>query len=246
MVRDPSSDVTHGISTYKAVNSWESCDQCKNGNQYKSYAKGKQHVEEKHFGSTGLHNRVLAHWLRDAEQYRMDQRLELYLKYLKIAGDHLQAIYDGTYPLRDGAVSNNDESTARFRLPSALIKSFEHVIMLMMHTALALQLADGFCKRMEENTADQRTAAESRSKLEVVRDDLDTSGFSAILLLEKAEQDLLLMAHTEADRSVIIYDVVGPEFVLSTIMANLFSRPLANDQTVEDIYGAYYDKLVRP
>ena len=245
MIRDFSADAARPASLQPWCE-WGDCKPCSSFNIYRNAELALNHVQV-HFYSRYrlLTTDLIARWLRDDQQYCMDQRLELYLSCLDISISYLCVIKSKAQSLRAGVASSDGEHPSRrFKLPSSLLKAFENVTMLLVYTALSFELADKFCKRLGEHTESKEKETYHRLVLSDVRDNLDTSGSAAVLLMEKAEGDMMLMAHTGIDTGIISYDAVGPEYVLATIMANLYDHPLHKTDSIEKVYTSYYEKLV--
>jgi hypothetical protein len=252
VVRDASSDAACA-DNLKPSTSWDECKPCTVGAIYQTRDEAVYHVQSRHFRSRNarakdrvLDDEFLARWVRDDQQYRQDQRLGLYASYMDIALSHLRKCHSRALLLREGVAKSDKASSQRYKLPSALLKAFENVVMLMMYTALSFQLVDSFCKRLEEHLESKDKETHHRLLLEDARDNLDVTGTAALLLMSKAEQDLMLMAYTEYDEGTVSYDAVGPEYVLATVMANLVEHPLHDGESIEQIHSSYYEKLVRP
>lgn len=128
----------------------------------------------------------------------MDQRLELYLSYLNVSVKHLQDIQSSAKLLREGAAGSQNSGLVQYRLPGALLKAFENIVMLLMFAAVSLQLADGFCKRRdhEDQAGIKGKSDHHRLLLADARVNIDTSGYEATRLIEKAKHAVMLMAHT--------------------------------------------------
>lgn len=250
-MRDASSDAACTPALQLSF-SFADCKQCTTGTLYATRQAAIQHVQSKHYRSRderakskALDDQLLARWVRDDNQYRHDQRLELYANYIDIAHEHVRKAGHSAGLLREGVVQSDKASSHRYKLPMALLKALEHVVMLMMYAAVAFHLVDSYCTRLEQ-LANKDKQTHHRLLLEDARDNLDVTGGATLLLMAKAEQDLMLMAHTDYDEGIVSYEAVGPEHVLATVMANLISHPLHNGQSIEKIYTSYYEKLVRP
>jgi hypothetical protein len=251
VVRDPSSD-TACADALKPSSAWDECRQCRQGAIYSNREEAARHVHQKHFRSRGTREKsraidddYLARWVRDDQQYCQDQRLELYSTYIGIALEHLRECHSRAILLREGVARSDKATSQRYKLPSALLKAFENVVMLMMYTALSFQLVDSFCKRLEDHLESKNKDTHHQLLLTGARDNIDRTGARALLLMEKAEQDLMFMAYTEYDEGTVSYEAVGPEYLLATVMANVVEKPLHDSDSIDKIYASYYEKLVR-
>ena len=251
VVRDLSSDATCA-DALEPSSSWVECRQCRQGAIYTNREEAVHHVHQKHFRSRGTRGKnraideeYLARWVRDNLQYCQDQRLELYSTYIDIALEHLRECHSRAIVLRQGVARSDEASSQRYKLPCALLKAFENVVMLMMYTALSFQLVDSFCKRVEDHFETKNKETHHQLLLTEARDNIDGTGTRALLLMAKAEQDIMLMAYTEYDEGTVSYEAVGAEYLLATVMANVIEKPLHNGESIDMIYASYYEKLVR-
>jgi Mg2+ and Co2+ transporter CorA len=146
--------------------------------------------------------------------------------------------------IREGVANTHDSKSGKYGLPGSLVKSFEHAVMLVVFASRAFRLVDQYCRDFQDNLQDKSRESRYRLPLEAVRDELDLAGSSAILAIERAEQDILLMARTNYHRGVVRYDDVGPEYVLATVMGNLAGRSLIGNKAVDGVYQMLYDRLV--
>lgn len=80
--------------------------------------------------------------------------------------------------------------------------------------------------------------------MKAIQNELDKAGSAAILELQKAEQDILLMARTNYHRGIVEYNDVGPEYILATIMGNLAVHPILDGTAVDGVYSMFYDRMV--
>jgi hypothetical protein len=217
---------------------------------YRSSEEGSHHVRTVHFGSSG-HGKEAApttgtidHWLRNDRQYRIDQRLDLYTRYITIALGHMRTVHTKAKAIREGVAVDEDSKSEKYRLPNSLVKALESTIMLMVYTSRAFTIINRYCSHFEQHRDSKEKEMEERDDLSEARDEADEAGCAAVLAMEKAEQDIMLMAHTDVDTGTVSYDAVGPEYILSTVMANLFNRPLYGKDHIDLVYAGFYRKLV--
>ncbi|KAF2807153.1 uncharacterized protein BDZ99DRAFT_465084 [Mytilinidion resinicola] len=91
---------------------------------------------------------------------------------------------------------------------------------------------------------------DAASKIKKDQDLLDTTGKDLLNIgndvkefMNKAEQDVMLMAYTDIDTESVSYDSVGPEYILATIMTSLYNRPLHKDEPIDLVYAGFYRRL---
>ena len=158
---------------------------------------------------------------------------------------YLIGLYRRGNSLREGVASSRDSKPDRYKLPRSLVKSFEYTVMVLIYTSRAITLADHYCNRAERYSRAKKKESRYRSRLEAIRDDIDKAGSAAVLSMEKAENDLLLMARTNYNHGMIRYDDVGPEYILATVMANVIERPLVGCDAVDGLYRTFHNTVVR-
>lgn len=230
---------------------WRHCRSCEQGHIYRSIDEGIQHLQHVHFSSKKEKKKeavpkacALEHWLRDDQQYRSDQRLDLYKRYLHIALTHLKAMVVKAEYIRDGVADSSNSKAPKYMLPQSLVKSLESAVMMLIWTSQSLTAVNRYCNHFEEHRDSQKRKREDEARLEDARDQLDRTGVQSMLCLEKAEQDIMLMAYTDTNAGIVSYDSVGPEYILATVMTSLFNRPLYKDDEIDKVFSSFYRKLV--
>lgn len=183
-------------------------------------------------------------WIRDEKQHRIDQRLELYIRYIRSALEHMRSTFEKAKYIRAGVAQNRDSKPSRYMLPSSLVKSLEHTVMLLIYTARSFEIINRYCKHFEDHIASKEQEEIDNKQLSDVMEELDDVGCTAAIFIEKAQQDIMLMAHTDVDTGVVSYDAVGPEYILATLISNLANRPLDGKEKIDQIYASFSRRLV--
>lgn len=157
---------------------------------------------------------------------------------------YLRSICTHAVLIREGVANTYESKSGIYRLPVSLVKSLEHTVMLVLYTPRAITLAERYCKHFETKFESWKQDSKHRLPLESIRDELDKAGSAAVLDIEKAEQDIMLMARTKYHRGIIQYEDVGPEYILATVLSSLAEKPLVYNQTIDGVYKTFYDRLV--
>ena len=139
--------------------------------------------------------------------------------------------------LRDGAF---DSSV--YRMPTAIVRSFEHLVLLVVYAAF---VADTACARAEAqrrksaNTITSFISSEHTTRLLLL-------GTEAEISLHQAQHQLVLMANTGKNSNPAGFEAIGPEYVAIMLMTNLHSKlHISNNQDLLTIFRDYLSKLVR-
>jgi hypothetical protein len=251
VVRDVSQD-SAASKPIKSILSWKDCEKCRFGHIYRYHEQAVLHVRQNHFGESGSIRRIerrisegtLANWLRNEHQYRTDQRLGLYKTYLELTLGHIVAILEKARYIREGVLNVQSPQTIRYLLPSSLVSSFECAIMLLLYTARSFEAVHRYSNHFEENQESEKKDREGLAQLKGVRNDLEAAGRVAMESMEKAKRDIMLMIFTDVDTAVVSYDAVGPEYILLSVMDNLFDRPLHGTEQVDKVYASFVRKVV--
>lgn len=231
---------------------WQDCDRCRFGHVYREYKDAIRHVRIIHFGEVGNTERgarvslgTLASWLRDEHQYRTDQRLELYTTYIEIALRHMIVILQKAKYIREGVIDVQVPDKARYMLPSSLVAALECVVILLLYTARSFAVAHRYCNRFEEIQLSEEKETHGLAQLKSIRTDLEAAANVAKESMEKAKRDIMLMTFTDVDTGTVSYEAVGAEYILLTVMENLFNRPLHGTEQTDQVYASFVRKAVR-
>jgi hypothetical protein len=130
-------------------------------------------------------------------------------------------------------------------LPKSLVNAFENAVLLLTCAAKSFPVINRCSDPMNQYSinSDSNTKKD-REFLETTSIDLAYIGNRAKEYMNKAEQDVMLMAYTDIDTETVSYDSVGPEYILATIMTSLFNRPLHADEPIDLVYAGFYRRLV--
>jgi hypothetical protein len=146
---------------------------------------------------------------------------------------------------RDGVASDHTSMASDMMLPQSLVSAFESAVLLLACTARSFSVINRCSDPMKQQLlARAPKARKDRELLESIGRALHQIGHNSRAFISKAEQDIMLMAHTDVDTETVSYESVGPEYILATIMTGLFNRAVRKDESVDSMYGAFYRKLV--
>ena len=251
-VRDVSNDERTASHT-PANRSWADCPTCKSKYVYMSSEAAFQHVRDLHFGASShgygknpvVTDETLHSWVRSNRQHHMDRLLEMYTRPLDLASGYMRRVFAKAQSIRAGVANDRDSKSPQYMLPSSLVKSLESIVTLLVYTAHSFAVISKYRRDFDQFTAPKAKLADGLGQLVNINDEIDDIGRTAVLFMEKAEQDIMLMAHTDVDTGTISYDAVGPEYILATIMSNLSCRPLDGAEQIDQVYDTMYWNLVR-
>ena len=251
VVRDISQDSTAPKPMEHTLR-WQDCENCRRGHIYREYRHAVRHLRQCHFRELGstegrrqqISEETLANWLRNEHQFRTDQRLGLYTTYLELSLDHMGTILENARYIREGVVNVQSPRTVRYLLPISLVSSLECAIMLILYTARSIEAVYRYCNHFEENLETKEKNERGLAQLKAIRNDLKAAGSVATESMEKAKRDIMLMTFTDVDTDVVSYDAVGAEYILLSVMDNLFNRPLQGTERVDQVYESFTRKAV--
>jgi hypothetical protein len=257
LYKDPEWWVVRDISGHsilsnqrKAIISFEECEDCNGLKLYNTLQEGVNHVREKHFqwstnSSSESDSDSLASWLRSDKQYYRDHRLDLYKFYLELLLEPISVVFRKSKEIWDGVASDHNSMALDMMLPQSLISAFESAVLLLTSTARSFSVINRCSDPMKQQLlARAPKARKDRELLKSISKDLHQIGHHAKVFISKAEQDIMLMAHTDVDTDTVSYESVGPEYILATIMTGLFTRAVHKDESIDSMYSAFYRKLV--
>jgi hypothetical protein len=234
----------------KPIISFKECEDCKSLKQYNTLQEGVNHVRGKHFqwstkSSFESDSNSLAFWLRSDKQYYRDHRLDLYTFYLELLLDPISVVLGKSKEIWDGVASDHTSMASDMMLPRSLVSAFESAVLLLACTARSFSVINRCSDPMKQQLlARAPKARKDRELLESIGRALHQIGHNSRAFISKAEQDIMLMAHTDVDTDTVSYESVGPEYILATIMTGLFTRAVRKDESIDSMYGVFYRKLV--
>ncbi|KAF2110793.1 hypothetical protein BDV96DRAFT_583722 [Lophiotrema nucula] len=250
VTRDISGSQSEG--SLAAALSWSECGLCLTGHVYRKYDEALHHVTNVHYKlhkakskakANHTSSDIFAQWLRNDTQYRIDQRLELCIQYLHIATGHLRTALVKAKHIREGVALPSGGSGEDYLLPPSLITALERVIMLLIHTSRAFVVINRYCGRFEEHCASKESQEADYASLTETRDELTAAGEATSRWLDKAHEDVMLVAHTDSDVQVVSYEAVGVEYILASLMGNLYNKPVCTSGQVHEVYSVLTRKL---
>jgi hypothetical protein len=249
IIRDPS--VLGMLSNrQKPAISWKECEACRTSTQYLSLREAMVHILSHYSGILGNEDNnpvedTLVLWLRNDSQHWGDHRLELYIHYLDIILDPLREVNRKGRCIWDGVASDKSSMPSRFMLPKSLVHAFENAVLLLICTAKTFSVINRCSDPMTRFAVDaDANTKKFRDSLQTTSKDSFHIGHRAKEFMNRAERDVMLMAYTDIDTETVSYDRVSPEYILATIMAGLFSRPLHADEPIDMVYAGFYRTLV--
>jgi len=234
----------------KPTLAWKECETCRSSKQYRSLHDAVQHVQVQHYGVFEVENIVidtetLGLWLRSDNQNYADHRLELYTHYLELLIVPLREVYKTGRNIWDGVASDKNSMPSRVMLPKAIVNAFEDAILLVICAAKLFPFVNRCSDPMNQYMKNAASKIQKdREVLESTGKELFHIGNSVKSHMNKAEQDVMLMAYTDTGAETVSYDAVGSEYILATIMTSLLNRPLSKEGTIDIIYSKFYRRLV--
>jgi hypothetical protein len=234
----------------KPIISFKECEDCNGLKQYDTLQEGVNHVRSKHFqwptnSSFESDSNSLAPWLRSDKQYYRDHRLDLYTFYLELLLEPISVVFRKSKEIWDGVACDHTSMASDMMLPQSLVSAFESAVLLLVCTARSFSVINRCSDPMNQQLLlSAPKARKDRELLKSIGRDLHQIGHNAKVFIGKAEQDIMLMAHTDVDTDTVSYESVGPEYILATIMTGLFNRAVHKDESIDSMYGSFYRRLV--
>lgn len=214
--------------------------------QYRDLGDATRHVLE-HYAlrdNDTFDEHTLLLWFRTNKQYYADHRLELYAHQLDLITEPLQQVYSKGRSLCNGVASDKNSMPSQYMLLKALVNAFENAVLLLICAAdsfpLINECSDPFNQYYEDAALKINV---EHSLLARTGKELFHLGNEANEYMSKAEHDIMVLAYTDLDTAIVSYDGVGPEYILATIMVDLFERPLYRSEPVDLVYAGFYRRL---
>lgn len=216
--------------------------------RYRTQGDAIQHLRQEHFNENSHngepHEETLALWIRNEDQWWAQRRLELFIRHMDLILEPLKKIHRKGRGIWDGVASGKHSMASGFSLPNPLVMAFQTTVSLLVYAAKSFSDIQHIpASKIHQNFTG---ATYLKADMFFLNNTQATSylGGVAKVFMNQAEQDVMLMAYTGTNTDTFSYDSVGPEYILATIMTELFNGPLHADQSVDLVYVGFYRKLV--
>jgi hypothetical protein len=147
------------------------------------------------------------------DRISVERRAAEQLRVLKRCCQHLFHLQTESHEIRDGVSTDDKVHQAPYRLPKALVESFQRLVMLLVYVIYVLELVPKQLGALWEPEDDR--------KYTKAYDHMMFIGTGAEVNMEKGKLDLLQMIRLEDYTQSVSYEAVGPEYILSMVMYNL-------------------------
>jgi hypothetical protein len=169
----------------------------------------------------------------------------MYVHNLDLILDPLQEICSRGRGIWDGVASGQSSIPSHVKLPKSLVEAFENVVLLLVSAVRMFPVTERYSNMMLQRSGEGDYAAKKdRELLEALGTEVSHLAKCAKEWMQRAERDIMVLEHTNTGIETISYDSVGPEYLLATIMASLFNRPLYNGEQTDIVYASFYRRLV--
>lgn len=201
---------------------FSSCDECSNTHIYRFETEALEHLRQVHFrpeneSSDTPSTAELKHWIKRVYRLNIERQAEEQLRVLTRCCQHLFNLQTASREIRDGVSTDDKAHQARYRLPKALVESFQRLVMLLIYAFHVLELISKNCDR----SASSPWEYEDDLEYTTAYDHMVFIGMGAEVNMERGKLDLLQMIRLEDYTQSVSYEAVGPEYILSMVMQNL-------------------------
>ena len=139
--------------------------------------------------------------------------------------------------LKDGAL---DASV--YRMPTAIVRSFEHLVQLVVYTAFVANAACASAEAQKGRSANSITPFFSSKHTTRIL----LLGYESEVSMYQAQHQLIRMTNTAENSNPAGFEAIGPEYIASMMMNSLHSKlHMSNNQDLLTIFRDYLSKLVR-
>lgn len=167
------------------------------------------------------------------DRISVEKRAAEQLRVLKRCCAHLFNVQTEFREIRDGVSTDEKVHQARYRLPKALVVSFQRLIMLLVYVIYVLELVPKkLTARWEPE--DDREYIKAYNHMMLL-------GSGAEINMETGKLNLLQMIRLEDYTQSVSCVAVGPEYILSMVMDNLHRGIDCRD--LVDVYKKWAEKL---
>ncbi|KAF7538824.1 hypothetical protein G7054_g2580 [Neopestalotiopsis clavispora] len=241
---------------------FDQCKKCWNGEVYKTADEVVSHLRQDHFTQkrsfSPEETEQLQYWTMSSEHEFHENWNQAQLDVLEAYHDDIERIYKRGQEIRDGVAMSlevEDAGTEKSRLkhialPTALVRAFRNLALLLMCTAYSLKLNDN---HFTAERTSEKGRIEQAPKYSSV---LIWVGVRAYFSIEEAYKDVTLMIRTDSSSDTVKYAAVGPRFIITSICHQLAStrfgpgegkRPAdIYEEIVSNLrYQAYYGRPSR-
>ncbi|PVH95033.1 hypothetical protein DM02DRAFT_675778 [Periconia macrospinosa] len=217
------------------------CFHCSRGGQYADIDDAYTHLHKFHDKKTGMvtaaHRRRLNHWIVSTGGVEMEKKNAEMLKLIQALHHRASRLLIKSIEIRNSVANENDEKDPKYLLPSALVKAAMKVFQFIYTGLYTVRYI-----------SDEKKEASAWLSAIEVQDNFalaDHYGVAADRQLSKAQDELLLMAHTGSPdgAKIIDYRPSPPEATVQMILLFLCMRKIHNDRSIEELYRNHLSTL---
>ncbi|KAH8802972.1 hypothetical protein F5884DRAFT_903578 [Xylogone sp. PMI_703] len=201
-----------------------------------------EHLRQVHFKSENgafetPSTSELERLVKRVDRRSVERRAEEQLRVLKRCCQHLLNLQMESREIRDGVSTDDKVHQARYRLPKALVTSFQRLVMLLIYTAHVLDVI----VKNSEGWLSTHWESENDHEYMKAYDHMIFLGSGAEVNMEQGKLDLLQMIRLQDYTKSVSYEAVGPEYILSMVMHNLQGG--INCKDLIDVYKEWAERL---
>ena len=246
MIVEPLESVPEGI--YLQLTGLASCHECSTWYSYRRRKDAMDHLWENHCSEaislekSTASKKKLKESIVKLDQAWSHQCKISSLRLLRDIKSHYVEVVKLQKDVAHGVLKDGTFDSSVYRMPSAVVRSFEYLVQLVVYAAF---IADAACARAEA----QRGRSVNRLTLFVSSKHAQRMlilGFESENSMMQAQHQLVLMTNTRNNASRVGFEAVGPDFIATMIMNNLHSTlHMSNGQDLLTIFRDCLSKLVR-
>lgn len=247
VVKDfPDKEYAHMHELKDLTISIEKCALCSKARYFPDIDDAFMHLHQFHFRETTStipddQKLILGHWLATTQGAEVERRNSEMIDLLEAIHRRAKKLLYKAMEMRSGVADENKEKPSNYLLPSALVKAAEKVFQFIYTSLYAVR----YLREQPEPSLSQLFG---KSPLEL-KDNIalaDWYGVAADVALSKAQNELLLMAHTGSidGASVVSCMSSTPETTILYSLFCLMGRRLLQDFPIWELYRNHLSSLV--
>jgi hypothetical protein len=221
------------------------CTNCSRSSLYPDIDDAYQHLYQFHSQKTEIavpEDRMneIGHWLVSTADVELERRNAEMINLIQVINRRTEKLLYKAMEIRNSVANGKKEKPSEYLLPLALVKAAEGIFQFMYTARYTVQYL-----RVQH---EKLTALTGSSSIEV-QDNIALAeyfGIEADNDLSKAQNELLLMAHTgSSDGTSIVQNISStPETTVSFSLYCLITRNLHQDMGIQELYRNHLSSLV--
>ncbi|OCK74776.1 hypothetical protein K432DRAFT_310030 [Lepidopterella palustris CBS 459.81] len=222
------------------------CTLCSRSNRYPDIDDAFRHLFHFHAQMKGdlpieLYKEALGHWLVSTSGLEMEERNAKMINLISVLLRRARKLLYKSIEIRNNVADEKNQKPNNFLLPSALVKAAEKVFQFVYTAPYTVRFLQ------DQGKASLNTKLMGPLPMEL-RDNTALAehyGVAADNALSKAQDELLLMAHTGStdSASIVLYVSSTPETTIMIGLGCLITRHIHREMDVRELYRSHLSTL---